>query len=74
MRRLLAVPFLLFWTVSTEASPQLEFFEKKIRPVLAEKCYGCHSADAKKLKGSLQVDHLAHLLEGGETGAAIVPG
>ncbi|MEM1443007.1 MAG: PSD1 and planctomycete cytochrome C domain-containing protein, partial [Verrucomicrobiota bacterium] len=39
-----------------------------------EKCYGCHSADAKKLKGSLQVDHLAHLLEGGETGAAIVPG
>ncbi|MEM9018020.1 MAG: DUF1549 domain-containing protein, partial [Verrucomicrobiota bacterium] len=56
------------------SSEQLDFFERKIRPVLAEKCFSCHSADAKKLKGSLQVDHIEHLLTGGETGSAIVPG
>jgi len=49
-------------------------FEKRMRPVLAEKCYKCHSADSEKLKGDLLVDHREHLLEGGETGAAIVPG
>ncbi|MEC5129566.1 PSD1 and planctomycete cytochrome C domain-containing protein [Verrucomicrobiales bacterium BCK34] len=53
---------------------ELEFFEKKIRPVLAGSCYKCHAADSEKLKGGLQVDHREHLLAGGETGAAIVPG
>ena len=52
----------------------LAFFETKIRPVLAEKCYRCHSADAEKLKAGLQVDHIDHLLKGGETGPAIVAG
>lgn len=52
----------------------LEFFEKRIRPVLAEKCYGCHAADSKKLKGSLQLDHMEHMLVGGETGPVLVPG
>src|SRR5947207_10047802 len=33
-----------------------EFFESKIRPVLAEHCYECHSASSKKLKGGLRVD------------------
>ncbi len=53
---------------------QLDFFEKKIRPVLAERCYECHSATSEKLKAQLQVDHREHLLTGGDTGAAIVPG
>ncbi|MDF1852905.1 MAG: PSD1 and planctomycete cytochrome C domain-containing protein [Verrucomicrobiales bacterium] len=57
-----------------EANESLEFFEKEIRPVLAEKCYSCHAADAKKLKGGLQLDHREHLLAGGETGPAITPG
>ena len=55
----------------------LELFEKKIRPVLVEKCYSCHSAEAaknKKLKGGLQLDTRQGLLTGGETGPAIVPG
>lgn len=56
------------------AEEDLEFFEKRIRPVLSEKCYGCHSATAEKLKGSLQLDHREHMLSGGETGAAIEPG
>ena len=55
----------------------VEFFEKKIRPVLASQCYECHSAEAAtrgKLKGSLAVDSRAGLLKGGDTGPAIVPG
>ena len=56
---------------------QIEFFEKKIRPVLTEHCYACHSADAeknKKLKGSLFLDTREGLLKGGDSGPAIVPG
>ncbi|NNE94173.1 MAG: DUF1549 domain-containing protein [Verrucomicrobiales bacterium] len=58
-----------------EFSPdQLDFFEKKIRPVLAERCYECHSAKAEKLKANLQLDHREHILTGGDTGPSIVPG
>jgi hypothetical protein len=56
------------------STDSLEFFEKRIRPVLAEKCYQCHASDSEKLKGDLLVDHRENLLEGGETRAAIVPG
>src|SRR4051794_15546430 len=55
----------------------IEFFEKKIRPVLAEQCYQCHSADAqakKKLKANLLLDSRAALLKGGDSGPAVVPG
>ncbi len=51
-----------------------EFFEKKIRPVLVERCYKCHSASAEKLKGNLYLDSRAGLLKGGDTRPAIVPG
>ena len=53
---------------------QLQFFESKIRPVFAGKCYNCHSHQAKKLKGGLYMDSRAGLLEGGDTDPAIVPG
>src|ERR1043165_8650136 len=53
-------------------SDQLEFFEKKIRPVFAEHCYKCHSAQAEKLKGGLLLDTKAALLKGGDTGPGIV--
>ncbi len=51
----------------------LAFFEAKIRPVLADKCYECHSA-AKKVKAKLHLDSRAGVLEGGESGPAIVAG
>jgi Protein of unknown function (DUF1553)/Protein of unknown function (DUF1549)/Planctomycete cytochrome C len=51
-----------------------EFFEKKVRPVLAQNCYPCHSAQAKKLKGGLRLDSREGLLRGGDNGPAIVPG
>ena len=52
----------------------VEFFEKKIRPVLVKHCYECHSADAKKLGGGLLLDHREGLRKGGETGSALVVG
>ena len=53
------------------------FFEAKIRPVLIEQCYSCHSADAaskKKLKGGLKLDTKDSLLAGGESGPSLVAG
>src|SRR5437870_5897440 len=53
---------------------ELEFFEKKIRPLLVERCYECHSAESKKLKGNFRLDSRQGLLKGGDSGPAIVPG
>jgi hypothetical protein len=52
----------------------LEFFEKQVRPILVNRCYECHSSKVQEPKGGLRVDSRAALLEGGETGPAIVPG
>src|SRR5688572_510533 len=52
----------------------VDFFERKIRPVLVERCYECHSAQAEKLKGGLLLDTKEGVLKGGDTGPAIVPG
>lgn len=55
----------------------IEFFEAKIRPILVEKCYACHSAEAaqnKKLKGGLLLDTRAGIQRGGDSGPAVVPG
>jgi hypothetical protein len=55
----------------------VEFFEKKIRPVLVEHCYKCHSAEAAragKLKAGLALDTRDALLKGGDSGPTIVPG
>src|SRR4051794_25954163 len=51
---------------------QVEFFEKKIRPILVRECYECHGPE--KQKGGLRVDFREGLLKGGETGPAIIPG
>src|SRR5207248_1452264 len=60
---------------AADVSPaQLQFFENKIRPVLANNCYKCHSAQAEKVKGGLLLDSREGVLKGGESGAAIVPG
>ena len=53
---------------------QLDFFEKKVRPILSEKCYKCHSVEAGKSKGGLTLDTQAATLKGGEGGPAVVPG
>jgi hypothetical protein len=51
----------------------LEFFEKKIRPLLAERCYECHS-QGKKVKGGLRLDTDGGWLAGGDSGPAVQAG
>ena len=50
------------------------FFESRVRPILVEQCYSCHSAKAKKPKAGLYVDSRTGLLKGGESGPSLVPG
>jgi len=57
---------------STKA--ELDFFENKIRPLLVNKCYKCHSSKAEKLKGGLSLEFREAVLKGGESGPAVVPG
>ncbi len=59
---------------SADSTAQLEFFETKIRPVLVEHCYECHSSESKTLQGGLALDSAQGLLQGGDSGPALVPG
>ncbi|MCE9526093.1 MAG: DUF1549 domain-containing protein, partial [Planctomycetales bacterium] len=56
------------------SAADLEFFEKRIRPILAEHCYECHSAKTDKIKGGLRLDSREGLLTGGDSGTAVIPG
>ena len=61
-------------SASSSATPeQLQFFESRIRPMLVQHCYSCHSAGSKKIGGNLQVDSRPALERGGDTEPAIVP-
>ena len=52
----------------------LEFFEKQVRPILANRCYPCHGPDAGQGQAGLRLDSLAGMLRGGRSGPAMVPG
>ena len=56
------------------AQPNSDFFESKIRPVLATSCYACHSSKLKTPMGGLVLDTKAGLLRGATTGPVILPG
>jgi hypothetical protein len=59
------------------SAEKLVFFENKIRPVLVEHCYACHSQEAVtkgKLKANLFLDSREGMVRGGDTGPSIVPG
>ncbi len=58
-------------TPSAQAAAAPDFFETKVRPILATSCYACHT---NSQLGGLRVDSRAALLKGGQTGPAIVPG
>ena len=77
MIRAALVAAVLFAPSPVRADAKTDFFENKIRPVLVEHCYKCHSADAEKnnkLRGGLRLDTKAAWQKGGDTGAAVVPG
>src|SRR5690606_23639049 len=56
------------------APEEVEFFEKRVRPILVTRCLECHSAKLDEPKGGLRLDTRAASLAGGETGPAVVPG
>ncbi len=56
-----------------EDAAKIEFFEKKVRPILVNNCYTCHSANTNA-RGGLRVDDRNGLLHGGNLGPAVVPG
>ncbi|MCI0457673.1 MAG: PSD1 and planctomycete cytochrome C domain-containing protein [Gemmataceae bacterium] len=60
-------------TAGRDEAALLDFFEKKVRPVLAENCFNCHSANTNS-RGGLRVDDRNGLLQGGGRGPAVVPG
>lgn len=70
----------IFGPPSTAAEPAdatvdpvgLELFEKHVRPTLVEQCIRCHGE--KKQQGGLRLDSREGWMEGGDSGAAIVPG
>ena len=82
----LAVPFLAVLFVAKAADErkvmmakptpdQINFFESKVRPVLAENCFRCHGGDPKKEpKAGLILTTLKGMLQGGESGPALLPG
>src|SRR5271155_2963728 len=49
----------------------IAFFEKNIRPLLVERCYGCHSSKLAEPSGSLLLDSRAGMLRGGKTGIPV---
>ena len=59
--------------ICADEAGQLEFFESKIRPVLVEHCYRCHSSEAGKSKGGLLLDSRTGWQTGGDSGPAIIP-
>src|SRR5205085_2340330 len=77
-RPAIALLFVCLSAVPTAAAepagdqPGEEFFERKIRPLLAQHCYSCHGRGQKK--GGLNLDSREGLLAGGESGAVAVPG
>ena len=56
------------------ADSAVDFFEKRVRPVLAEHCYECHSETSTKLKGGLKLDSRAGVERGGDSGPILIKG
>ena len=53
---------------------QVEFFESKVRPLLADHCYECHSARSEKVQGGLRLDTQEGWKKGGTSGEVLIPG
>ena len=69
--RRLALAAICITPATAFAQQPADFFETRVRPVLAKNCFACHTATAM---GGLQLDSREHILKGGQDGAVIVPG
>ena len=57
-----------------QTTADIEFFERKIRPLLSNHCYECHSASAKTVHGGLRLDNSESIRQGGDSGDLLIPG
>jgi len=65
----------IFAAATAQISPEgQQFFENKIRPILANHCLECHSVEKGKVKGGFSMDSREDVLKGGENGVALKPG
>jgi len=67
-----SIEFQTFAAEPTKA--QLDFFESKVRPILAENCYKCHSPGKGKVKAGLELDWRGGWQKGSDSGPVIIPG
>ena len=71
---------MLAWSIALAANTGAaepdgaRLFREKIAPVLKAECFRCHSATAEKLRGGLRLDSREAILQGGDSGPAVVPG
>lgn len=75
----IASALMIVWTTGggvafAEDGWAFDHFESKIRPVLIEHCYECHSIESGKAKGGLRLDDREAVLRGGDSGPALLPG
>lgn len=56
------------------AEEDIRYFERKIRPILVERCYSCHSSQAATLHGGLYLDSQEGVSRGGDSGPAVIHG
>src|SRR5262247_2507387 len=62
-------------TAPSFGAADLDFFEKKVRPLLVQRCFECHGgAEEKQKKGGFVLAQRASILTGGDNGPAAVPG
>ena len=60
--------------VSAADSPDAEFFQTRVEPLLKKKCLPCHSHSSRQMEGGLTLDSKSGWATGGNSGPAIVPG
>ncbi len=65
------LPLTLLAQAPAPTQEQEDFFENRVRPVLAQNCFACHT---NSQMGGLRLDSLEGLLKGGKSGPAVVPG
>ncbi|MCP4189206.1 MAG: DUF1553 domain-containing protein [Planctomycetaceae bacterium] len=70
--RHLWIMFLASFNLATASADDSEFFESRIRPLLATHCWDCHSVD--NAESDLRLDDRDAMIRGGTRGAAIDPG
>lgn len=74
-RSVFSLLFALSVTSKAADSERFQFFESRIRPILAAKCYSCHSSKAKDIKGDFLLDTRHGIRKGGASKRdAVIPG